>query len=111
MRKILTILLAFVALLSLLPACSQAETETPAAFSVGFGQAEINPKETATLAGYGDDSQRVVSRVSESIYTTCTAIRDESGNTVLIFTADLLQAKDAVSNPVKKLNIVKQVTL
>lgn len=103
MKRICAFLICAMLVLGVFSGCSGGEETPPAAFSVGFGQADITPTEKTTLAGYGNDTERVVTRVSGNIYTTCVAIRDAQGNTVLVFAADLLQAKDAVVEPVREL--------
>ena len=103
MKRILSFVLCVLLVLGLFSACGKGSEAAPAAFSVGFGQADITPTEKTTLAGYGNDSERVVTGVAGRIYTTCVAIRGEDGNTVLVFASDLLQARDDVGDPVKKL--------
>ena len=102
MKRILSMIMCALFVLGAFSACGGGE-KTPAAFSVGFGQADITPEERVTLTGYGNDSERVASGVADRIYTTCVAIRDAEGNTVLVIAADLLQAKDAAGDPVKEL--------
>ena len=102
MKRIFSFVLLTVLVMGLFSACAKGE-EKPAAFSVGFGQADIAPREKMTLAGYGNDAERVVTGVADPIYTTCVAIRSADGNTVLVFAADLLQANDGAAEPVKEL--------
>ena len=102
MKRIFSFVLFTVLVMGLFSACAKGE-EKPAAFSVGFGQADIAPREKMTLAGYGNDAERVVTGVADPIYTTCVAIRGADGNTVLVFAADLLQANDGATEPVKEL--------
>ena len=69
------------------------ETET-AAFSVGYGKVNITPDPAyyprVPLAGYGNTNSRLASGVpdGDGLYLTCVAIRDERGETVLMFTVD-----------------------
>ena len=74
MKRICTFLLCAILVLAVFSGCFKGEEAPPAAFSVGFGQADITPTEKTTLAGYGNDSERVVTRVSGNIFTTCVAI-------------------------------------
>ena len=61
---------------------------------VGYGRANITPKDSngkvlpVTLAGYPDE--RVANKIITDLFTSCTAVRDEEGDTVLLFTVDSL---------------------
>lgn len=60
----------------------------------GFGRADITPQEYTTLAGNGNDPYRMCNNILDRIQGTCVAIQDEAGETVLLCTADLLNAKE-----------------
>lgn len=105
MKKMLSLILCLTLSVCLFSACEKgaAPAEQAAAFSVGFGEADITPDGKVTLTGYGNDSERVVSGIADRIYTNCVAIRDAQGNTVLVFAADLLQSKSPLMDKVKTL--------
>lgn len=93
MKKILSMILAVLMLVSLC-ACGggngegtggQGETAT---FQVGFGRENITPSEPVALSG-GGDPNRIHTSVIDYIYTTCVAITDATGKTVLVITSDL----------------------
>ena len=93
MKKILSMILAALMLLGLC-ACSNssAQTEnaggTGAAFQVGFGRENITPDFPVALSG-GGDPNRISESVVDYIYTTCIAITDTTGKTVLLVTTDV----------------------
>lgn len=67
------------------------EAPAPAGFSVGFGRADITPEDSVPLAGYGNTMERMSQGAWDYIYTTCIAITDETGNTVLLYHNDLVR--------------------
>ena len=69
-----------------------------AALSVGFGRVDISPTESVPLRGYGYSSGRMSTNIQDPLYATCIAIRDGSGNTVLLFTLDLINSFTEVMN-------------
>ena len=93
MKKILSAILA-VLLIASLCACggsssANSNEEAPAAtFQVGFGREDITPDFPVALSG-GGDPNRISTSVIDYIYTTCVAITDTKGKTVLVITSDL----------------------
>ncbi len=67
------------------------ETETrpaPEGFAVGFGRADITPKYSVPLQGYGTVERRMSDRVLDKLYATCVAFSD--GETrLLCYTIDI----------------------
>lgn len=94
MKKVLSLVLAALMLLSL-AACAgrgSQETEAPEAgvFRVGYGRVDITPyEESVPLAGYGNTSTRMSDGVADRLYITCVAFTDAGGETVLMYTSDL----------------------
>jgi len=92
MKKVLAIIFCTWMLLSLFAGCAQGGNETttgaPEILKVGYGRADITPKESVPLYGYADSLKRYSTGVLDSIYASCTAFQDSSGNTVLTFTQD-----------------------
>lgn len=94
MKKIISLLLAAVMLLGLC-ACAQSGTSAgKSAFRVGFGRANITPKDSVPLAGYGNTSQRMSQGFLSYLFATCIAVTDENDSTALLITTDVI----AVSN-------------
>ena len=73
-----------------------------AALSVGFGRVDISPTERTPLRGYGYSSGRMSSDIQDPLYATCIAISDGSGNTVLLYTLDLINSFTHVMNPARQ---------
>lgn len=70
---------------------------------VGFSRVDITPQEYTTLAGYGNDAYRMCNQIVDRLYGTCIAFRDEAGKTLILCTADLLNAvKETVVDGAKK---------
>jgi len=60
------------------------------AIQVGFGRAEITPKHSVPMTGYGNEAHRYSQNVLDPLYATCLAFTDEEGNTALLYALDLL---------------------
>lgn len=99
MKKLTAILLALTLVLGL-GACAAAGTGSsdgptaatggvPEGFLVGLSRVNITPEESVPLKGYGNTSQRMSNGYLDYLYTTCVAMTDEDGNTVLLFNNDL----------------------
>jgi len=91
MKRFLVLIMIAVMLIGLC-ACGEKKPETaakePAAFQVGFGRVNINGSGALPLAGYGDANDRMSQGMLDYISTTCIAITDEKGETVLLYTSD-----------------------
>jgi len=101
-KKGITILLVAVIVLSLL-GCSADVAETTGTaengvFRVGYSRVDINPTEPVDL-GNG----RFATKILEPIFGTCTAVTDETGNTVLLLATDLQRASDTYVNGARRL--------
>ena len=77
------------------------EPETTAGLQVGFGRANITPKEPVWISG-GGNPNRISTSFIDYLYVTCVAITDPSGNTYLIFTQDLQGTRESYTGPAKK---------
>lgn len=126
MKRVLSILLVLILVVSLC-ACGGEKTEqqpaanggTATGLQVGFGRENITP-ETPVLIGGGGDGNRVSTGLLDSITVTCVAITDEKGETVLLITQDTVDsntkhsdiARDVVSQAtgVPKSNIIISAT-
>ena len=75
--------------------------ETKAVFRIGYAREQIMPEMVIPLAGSGIQGREYEGYL-DILYTTCLAITDESGNTVLLFTNDLVNSKAEFSDPAKK---------
>lgn len=94
MKKIICLLLCIVLLLSVFSACAKSgEENTPEvkieSFSVGYAKADISPKESVPLRGYGDALDRFSTGYTEPLYATCVAFADTAGEKLLLITHDL----------------------
>lgn len=100
MKKIISITLAVLMLLSLC-ACSEdlpKETEPPAAtIEIGFGRADITPAESIPLNGYGTSTDRMSTEVMDNLSVSCIAFKSET-QTALLFCQDL-HSTTAVMTP------------
>lgn len=95
MKKLLCVALSMVLLCSLFAGCKK--EEAPVTLQVGYAKVDISPSFKVPMTGYGDEN-RYSEGVQDKIYTTCTALRDSTGNTVLIFHNDLCtSAADPIS--------------
>lgn len=99
---LLCLLIALAAFSGCSPADNPAETTAPASTSVlkvGYSAVNITPKESVPLAGSGgagvSSTERLSTAVVDPLYATCVAFSDETGNTVLMFSLDILYAHDA----------------
>ena len=105
MKKMIALLLVLCMVLGLC-ACGGGneqpqQTEPKGEFKVGFGREKIMPETVIPLAGSGIQD-REYEGILDILYTTCVAITDEAGNTVLLFTNDLLRSAAELSDPAKK---------
>ena len=66
-------------------------------FLVGFGRRDITPEVYSPLAGFGTDGRRICNFVKDRPMATCVAITDEEDSTMLLFSVDLLQAKEGTT--------------
>ena len=97
MKRIISFLLTVAMMLTLISGMafltSAATTQSDKLY-VGFGRADVTPRDSegnvmpVTLAGYPDE--RIAQRILTDLYASCTAVRDEEGDTVLFFTIDSL---------------------
>ena len=116
-KRILAMLLAV--LLIALCGCSEQrpndDTQTLAPtmdlsgqFTVGYGRVNITPEESVPLAGAGNTSQRMSTGTLTYLYSTCIAITDTQGETVLLFSNDLLVAWTATFTSLR--NAISEAT-
>ena len=66
-------------------------------FLVGFGRRDITPEVYSPLAGFGTDGRRICNFIKDRPMATCVAITDEADSTMLLFSVDLLQAKEGTT--------------
>ena len=62
--------------------------------NIGYGRADITPRESVPLRGYGSTSNRMSQRVLDPLMATCLAVTDEHGESVLLFALDLTGASE-----------------
>lgn len=103
MKKTIAILLAFCLALGLCACGGNGETqeaEPKGTFEVGYAREKIMPEAVIPLAGVGIQD-RDYEGYLDYLYTTCIAITDENGNTVLVYTNDLVNSVATFSDPAK----------
>lgn len=95
MKKLFTLLLATLLVLSLC-ACGGGGNDEPKlqGFNVGYGRVDISPEEGVLLGGYSN-TDRFSEGVMDYLFTTCIALTDDTGNTVLLITCDAIRADGA----------------
>ena len=69
----------------------------------GFARVDITPDYPVPLGGYGNSSQRFSQKVLEPLTASCVAFSDGDGNTVLLFTLDLIRSTAKLTKTAKKL--------
>ena len=90
MKRLIALLLCIITVLGLC-ACGDTAEETPAVLEIGYGRADIMPKEPVPLGGYGHSERRITSNFLDILYSTCIAFR-YGEEIVLWFTQDLCGA-------------------
>lgn len=69
---------------------------------VGFGKADITPKTSVPLDGYGNAASRFSREQRDKLQATCIAFTGAEGNTALLFTTDALHAYQTFTGPVRR---------
>lgn len=93
MKRICSLLLAALLLIAL---CGCAGSGSPKGLTVGFGRTDITPTSKIGLHGYGNVGERLSQGVYNRLYATCIAITDETDNTILLYTVDLIGLRPAL---------------
>lgn len=96
MKRILSLLIAAAVFMSLCgcaasedkQASDKLKTPYEGEFSVGYGQALMNPIEPTPLGGFGNTSTRLSQNITSDLYIRCVALTDAEGNTQLIYSLD-----------------------
>ena len=109
MKKLISMLLILALSLALF-GCGQADEATTTAapteplppLQVGYGRTDISPEPGMPLRGYGNTSKRLSDSVTEQLFTTCIAITDETGKTILLYHNDLCASDAEVFDDVRK---------
>lgn len=104
MKKLLCIVLCLLCVASL-AACGGGEGKTPAAsagLQVGFDRESVMPDvvEDVHLGG-DDDAFRKATGFIDILAVTCIALKDGSGEPVLMYTVDFNNSKDAWVSPIR----------
>ena len=108
MKKIISMLLVLALSLALF-GCGQANsgsttapTEPLPPLQVGYGRTDISPEPGMPLRGYGNTSNRLSDSVTEQLFTTCIAITDETGKTILLYHNDLCNTDEDVFDKIRE---------
>lgn len=101
--------LSILALLLGICACGNGADTAPAkagksaGFQVGFGRVDITPiDDPVPLSGYGNTSKRISNGFYDFMYSTCIAITDAEGQTVLLLHNDLITADEVLVKDARK---------
>jgi len=70
--------------------------------SVGFAKLNITPQESVPLAGYGNTSKRMSQSVRDDTFTTCAAITDADGSTVLLYASDMVSTLASLFDEIRQ---------
>ena len=70
--------------------------------SIGFCRVDLTPNESVALCGYGDDAQRMSVGVLDPVTATCIAITDDAGQSVLLYSLDLLAGYEPLTVAVRE---------
>ena len=102
MKKGLAMALVFLILLPLW-GCKKTQPSQPPAVGVraGFGRQSITPETSVPMAGYGDSMERMCQGILDKLYVTCVAITDQSNQTVLLFSLDILTLPADLVEPLR----------
>ncbi len=76
--------------------------------NAGYARADITPKESVPLAGYGNTSGRMSQTVLDPLYATCVAFEDGTGARALVFTIDLINGGKTTTTHIRP--AISQVT-
>lgn len=63
---------------------------------IGYARVDITPETPVPLAGLGNTLSRISDNVLDRLQSTCLACTGSDGNTVLIYTSDLIRAVPAI---------------
>ena len=106
MKKALSLILCVIMVMSMFIACEKSENDTTTnvsgQFTVGYGAANISPKESLKLSGFGDHDERYSTKVTEQLMVTCIAVTGEDGETILLLAYDLLNSRPVWTEPTRK---------
>ena len=114
MKKMLALILCSVMLIGLVVGCGtekpgettpETNAGTPHSLKVGYGRADITPKNSVPLGGR--HGTVMSESVLDPLYATCIAFTDETDNTFLLFHLDLLQSYGEAN--LAKLEIAKEL--
>ena len=96
MKKLIALTLVLIMVLSLC-ACTKSEKKPAetAAFQAGFGRTSITPNFSVPLSGYGNTTTRMSKGFVDYLYATCVAFQDAKGETVLLFTCDVINISES----------------
>ena len=99
MKKLISLTLAILMLLSLCACGGSGNTdETPdTSLQVGYGKVNITPSYSVGLGGSGNDKIRRSTGMVSYVFATCVALRS-GGETYLLFTVDTLSINDNLAD-------------
>ena len=113
-RRILAFLCVLSTLMGMIvmpaTAATSEKSTAPTTYDVGYAKVDISPltdlNDDSTIiavpmSGYSNSRERLATSIDEHIYSTCTAITDADGNTVLYYTLDCISPPANLVSDVK----------
>lgn len=74
----------------------------PEVFSVGYSRVNMDPLESVALDGYGNPTTRYCQEITDSIYSTATAVCDGEGNIAVLLNADIISVPESLTAEVRE---------
>ena len=105
MKKMISLVLLLALTLSLF-GCTTAkepEVETPKGLQVGYARENITPEESVPMGGYGNTDKRWSKSYLDYLYVTCIAVTGTNGESVILFTMDLMSGQgSSFADPIRQ---------
>ena len=102
MKKVLTLLLVFCLVFSLVACGGSGGKEGSDSLRVGYARVDITPNYSVPLAGYGNTSMRMSQGFISKIYATCIAITDINDSSLMMITLDFTGAYPQMIVPMRE---------
>lgn len=98
MKKIIALLLCLIVCVTLFAGCKpEGKTGAKGVFMAGYSRADVTPDASISVQLAGHGYERPSYAVWDPLYATCTALKDEDGNTFLFYHCDFLKAYNTLN--------------